>query len=321
MTTNTKYLSDNGWTEEYKMLHDRIALENHSYVATRAERIHSTHWILKLNQEGAQQPITSTTWLCWSEKRVQEIARQILDKDSARLLNYSSQSTNKTAKRISVCGNWRKWLRSRPSHAQAGGFMTSRGETCRQLRPRQQIGIETIGRRAVGIPSILHGLTVRWIFTELGAVSIAWRKTSRQSTEGWTEHPLKQHVQMRTVCHSTYWREWSHFITRTRETQDCAFLCFKIVVIHVSCLVLCRTWHWPQAQVLSHLPHLSFRRSLPHTQVLWRTIHIYPTRIHDRVTDQHKSHLSQVMSPKWSSPETLSVEELSLTGIVGQIRT
>ena len=35
----------------------------------------------------------------------------------------------------------------------------------------------------------------------------------------WTEHPLKQHVQMRTVCHNTYWTEWSHFITRTGVAQ------------------------------------------------------------------------------------------------------
>ena len=40
------------------MLHDIIVLENNSYVATRAERIQSPrHWILKLNPEGAQQPL------------------------------------------------------------------------------------------------------------------------------------------------------------------------------------------------------------------------------------------------------------------------
>ena len=39
------------------MLFDRIAFENYSYVATKAERIrNSEHWILKLNQDGAQQP-------------------------------------------------------------------------------------------------------------------------------------------------------------------------------------------------------------------------------------------------------------------------
>ena len=38
--------------------HAIIALENHRYVATRAERIrHSEHWILKLNQDCPQQPL------------------------------------------------------------------------------------------------------------------------------------------------------------------------------------------------------------------------------------------------------------------------
>ena len=33
------------------MLHDKIALENHSHVATIAERIrNSTHWILRLKR-------------------------------------------------------------------------------------------------------------------------------------------------------------------------------------------------------------------------------------------------------------------------------
>ena len=43
-------------TEQDIMLFDRIALENHSYVATQTEKIrNSTHWILTLNKEGAQQ--------------------------------------------------------------------------------------------------------------------------------------------------------------------------------------------------------------------------------------------------------------------------
>ena len=40
------------------MLYDRIAVEKHIYVATKAERIqNSKHWILKLNTEGPQQPL------------------------------------------------------------------------------------------------------------------------------------------------------------------------------------------------------------------------------------------------------------------------
>ena len=41
------------------MLYDRIALEKHIYVATRAERIqNSKHWILTLFSEGPQQPLS-----------------------------------------------------------------------------------------------------------------------------------------------------------------------------------------------------------------------------------------------------------------------
>ena len=40
------------------MLYDKIALEKHIYVATRAESIqNSKHWILTLNAEGPQQPL------------------------------------------------------------------------------------------------------------------------------------------------------------------------------------------------------------------------------------------------------------------------
>ena len=53
-----KSLSALGWKEHHKMLYDRIALEKHLYVATRAERIQNwKHWTLTLNTEGPQQPL------------------------------------------------------------------------------------------------------------------------------------------------------------------------------------------------------------------------------------------------------------------------
>ena len=53
-----KSLSLIEWTEQKRIEHDKIAFEDHSYVATRAERIqNSKHWILKLNQDGAQRPL------------------------------------------------------------------------------------------------------------------------------------------------------------------------------------------------------------------------------------------------------------------------
>ena len=47
------------WKEHHIILYDRIALEKHIYIATRAERIqNSKHWILTATAEGGtQQPL------------------------------------------------------------------------------------------------------------------------------------------------------------------------------------------------------------------------------------------------------------------------
>ena len=51
-------LSAIGWKEKDTMLCERIALEKHFYVATRAERIQSSkHWNLTLNKERPQHPL------------------------------------------------------------------------------------------------------------------------------------------------------------------------------------------------------------------------------------------------------------------------
>ena len=48
------------WTEEQLIEHDKIAMEDHSYVTTKPERIQNTkHWVLRLNQDGAQQLLKS----------------------------------------------------------------------------------------------------------------------------------------------------------------------------------------------------------------------------------------------------------------------
>ena len=61
-----KSLSVIGWREHRIILYDRIALEKHINVVTRAERIqNSKHWILTANAEGGTQlpPINDPTLL------------------------------------------------------------------------------------------------------------------------------------------------------------------------------------------------------------------------------------------------------------------
>ena len=47
-----------GGENNHIILHGRVALEKHIYVATKSERIrNSKHWILTINAEGPQQPL------------------------------------------------------------------------------------------------------------------------------------------------------------------------------------------------------------------------------------------------------------------------
>ena len=91
--------------------------------------------------------------------------------------------------------------------AQAGGSCKSRGETCRQLRPRQQIAVETSGRRAVRIPSSFHGLTIRETFlSEFGPVSVDWRKIPDNRRRG----EQNTHSNSMYRCAQCV-NSWSHF--------------------------------------------------------------------------------------------------------------
>ena len=57
-----KSLSDIGWTEERINQYDEIALEDHSYIATRQEGSRNEKsWKLALNAEGKQGPISAVT--------------------------------------------------------------------------------------------------------------------------------------------------------------------------------------------------------------------------------------------------------------------
>ena len=66
----------------------------------------------------------------------------------------------------------------------AGGSISQRGETCRvrHHRPRPRLATATIGRQEVGIPGLLHGLTIR-DFSQIGPVSVG-REINFPTTDG-----------------------------------------------------------------------------------------------------------------------------------------
>ena len=122
-------------------------------------------------------------------------------------------------------------------------------------------------------------------------------ETCEQNTHSYSTYSVAQCV---STSHWQYTAESHHFITRTCVSQV-VFVCRKHSVIHASCLVPYRTWHWPPAQILSHLPLQSYSHPLQHTQACCPTIHIHTATIHSGVAVLRISNLPQVMSPKGSN--------------------
>ena len=189
---------------------------------------------------------------------------------------------------------------------QAGGSLKSRRETCR-LRPRQQSGTVTIGRWEVGIPGILHGLTiVNWFSQFRTSFGCREKNISRSRTGGVNRTPTHTSC---TDAHSVSAHTLNSMITFHQANTRGPWCASKQFVIHVSCLVPYRTGHWLPAQVLSHLPHLSFSRSLPHTQDL---LAHDPCALRD---SRRSGGSTQIPSPTGCEPKVIEPEDLEPTRI------
>ena len=130
--------------------------------------------------------------------------------------------------------------------------------THRVDRPRQ-----TIGRREVGILRILPGKTIR-DFSEF-RTSFSCREMNFPITDESCEQNTHSYSMYRCAqCVSTsHCTVWSLSITRTRVAQV-----LRICMPTSSTLVPCRTWHWPQAHVLSLTSPISQSSSPTHPSLL-----------------------------------------------------
>ena len=140
------------------MLYDSIALEKHSYVATRAERIqNSKHWVLTLNAEGPQQPLNRRPDFAQAKRECKRLHDEHLARtqEESRTISRSQQVRQRKGQQFK--GNEEYDYAVDLKHEE--GSTKGRGETCRQLhqgrgatckklRHRHQKGTEPIGRRA-----------------------------------------------------------------------------------------------------------------------------------------------------------------------------
>ena len=149
---------------------------------------------------------TTSTWQGPSKTTEPSLAVNKCDKN-----NSSKESKNST---------------TRLTLKQAVNSTKSLGETCRQHRHRHQIGIEPCGRRAVGIISILRGVTI-W-FRLPGETS----RRCAQYTRKYSTCKVAQHDHISSREHARL-KSW--------KARDCTSFCPGTIVIHTSCLIPCHT--------------------------------------------------------------------------------
>ena len=311
-----KSLSDFGWREHHIKLYDRIALEKHIYKATRAERIqNSKHWILTANAEGGtQQPLKQRPDFAQAKRE----CKRLLDEHLARTqqkYRYSSQSTNKTAIRAAI---WRQrrirlrlWSENRLEVLQtvavkpADIFVRIAGQPANCLVIVVNVGPNPMEDEQLEFPAFLQALTTGDFFSEFGHVAVAWRKTFSQPTGGVNGTPTN----------STY-RVAQHDHISSREharlkIKDCTSLCHPRFMSHsLPHLTTDHKHKFP----LTHLIHLSYPTVSP-SQTSPMILNPYVPCDGPRQSGGS----TQIPSLTGYEPKT-SPEELSLTGILGQIR-
>ena len=149
------FVASDRWKEKSIMLYDRIALGNHIYVATRAERIqNSKNRILTPNAERTPQPLNQRPDFAQAKRECGRLHDERLGKDTTRLHTEPSLATNEYEKEKNNNSKTSKNSTTRLTLQHAGKSTKSRVETCQQLRHRRQ------RRRAIGFLSILQGLTI-----------------------------------------------------------------------------------------------------------------------------------------------------------------
>ena len=201
----------------------------------------------------------STTRLCWSNKRVQTIARRAPGKDPARLQNHPSQSTSKTNEGVE-------------RHDFAVEPQTG-WRFCQQQRRNLPTVLSSSSNldRTYWKTSSWNSRHSSWPgdlwkkFSELGPVSVAWRKNSSQPAAGVNSTPTST---SRTEMHSMI--TFHHANTRgsraakLRIAHLCAILKQLSSTCHVSLLAaLANHKHKFSLTYLISLPTISPTHTRP----------------------------------------------------------
>ena len=111
--TNTASLCQKlGGLAKQIIQYDALALEHHSYIATRGGR-NEKKLVLKLNEEGAQGPMNQRPDFVEAKREMKKTAWWTCERDFRRKHTHSSCTTIKTAKGPPIWRTWRVYLSNR----------------------------------------------------------------------------------------------------------------------------------------------------------------------------------------------------------------
>ena len=308
-------LSAIGWKDKDVMPDDRMALEKHVYVATRAVQI-SKHWILTLNKKRPQQPLNQRPDFAQAKRECKRLHDEHLARTQQDYRDIPRSQQVRQRKKQQLEGIEEFDCAVGPKT----GLQRVAGKPADSFVIVVKLGSKPTGRRAISILSILQGLTIcekkkncLRVRTSFGCLEKNLQPTDgggsgEQCTHKYSTYRVAQHDHISS-------REYARL--KSWKAQECTSLCPKAIVIHVfrSFIAALDT---DDKDKFSHLPHRSFQRSLQHAQDLWYTMNIYPAMFHGRVADQHKYHLSK--KKEQSCPiRSCRICELSLSALWSRI--
>ena len=231
-----------GWREKHKMLYDRIALEKHIYVATRAEKIrNSKHWILTLNAEGPQQPLNQRPDFTQAERECKRLHDEHQARTQEEYIPRSQQVRQRKGQQIEGNEEYDIAVDPKTGWRFYDIFVRIAGHH------RRQRGTKPSGRRAIGILSILQALTTR-IFLRV-RTGFGCLEKNLQPTDGGCEQYTHKFSTCRVAQHD-------HISSREHAWLKMRTAC------HVSLALVCDVGQKPPK--LAHLLVLAFSSTTKH---------------------------------------------------------
>ena len=211
-----------GWREKRIMLFDRIVLEKHIYVATKAERIqNSKHWFLTINAEGPQQPLNQRPDFAQAKIECKRLHDEHLARtqQAHRTIPRSQQVRQREGQQFEANEEYdyavdpktgRRFYKGSQENLPTASSSSSHWD-------RTHWKMRSWNSKHSSWSDDL------WFFSELGPVSVAWRWTSRQPTGGCEQYTHKYST-YRVALHD-HISSREHAWLKSWEAQDCTSSC------------------------------------------------------------------------------------------------